>query len=408
MSLLSIKDKIRLPSDWAIVPIGKILLSSQYGTSNGNSDDGVPIIGMKNLQDGKVNFIDLPRVSLDKEEKEKLLINDEDILLNRTNSYDLVGKIGYIEKACEAVFASYLVRLQVDKTKSSPKFIAMWLSSFWAEQMIKKIATRAVSQANVNPTEFKKYCLIPIIPLPEQNAIIDLLSTWDETIEKIKKLIIAKRKLKLSELHTLIFRNKANSAIGTFANLVVRKANKPNSAYKALGIRSHFKGTFQRLIEEPDTVSMESLYKVKENDLIVNITFAWEGAIALVKKEDEACYVSHRFPTYEIKNAIAEPCFIRQLIMSNRMKYILSNISPGGAGRNRVLNKNDFLRVPIWLPDLKTQQDIGEYLGSIDKEINLLEQILEKYKKQKRGLMQKMLTGQWRIKPEIVNKYAEM
>lgn len=408
MSLLSIKDKIRLPSDWAIEPIGKILLSSQYGTSNGNSDDGVPIIGMKNLQDGKVNFIDLPRVSLDKDEKEKLLINDEDILLNRTNSYDLVGKIGYIEKACEAVFASYLVRLQVDKTKSSPKFIAMWLSSFWAEQMIKKIATRAVSQANVNPTEFKKYCLIPIIPLPEQNAIVDLLSTWDEAVEKVKKLIIAKRKLKLSELHSLIFRNKANSTIGTFANPVVRKANKPTSAYKALGIRSHFKGTFHRLIEEPDTVSMEFLYKVKENDLIVNITFAWEGAIALVKKEDEVCYVSHRFPTYEIKNTVAEPCFIRQLIMSNRMKYALSNISPGGAGRNRVLNKTDFLRVPIWLPDLKTQKDIGEYLGTIDKEIYLLEQILEKYKKQKRGLTQKMLTGQWRIKPEIVNNYSEI
>ena len=85
---------------------------------------------MKNLNDGKVNFNALPFVSLDEDEKEKLLLHDGDILLNRTNSYDLVGKVGFVEKACEAVFASYLVRLQLDRTKSYPKFVSMWLSSF--------------------------------------------------------------------------------------------------------------------------------------------------------------------------------------------------------------------------------------------------------------------------------------
>jgi type I restriction enzyme S subunit len=87
------------------------------------------------------------------------------------------------------------------------------------------------------------------------------------------------------------------------------------------------------------------------------------------------------------------------------MKYDLSNISPGGAGRNRVLNKKDFLKMPIWLPDLETQKNIGEYLGEIDKEIDLLKQLADKYKTQKRGLMQKMLTGEWRVKPEVVNQY---
>jgi len=180
--------------NWRIEPIGKVLLSSQYGTSNGNSETGVPVIGMKNLQDGKINFNDLPFVSLNEDEKKKLLLHDGDILLNRTNSYDLVGKVGFVEKACEAVFASYLVRLEVDKTKSHPKFVAMWLSSFWADQMIKKIATRAVSQANVNLTEFKKFCLIPVLPLPEQKAIVDLLSTWNEANEKTERLIRAKEK----------------------------------------------------------------------------------------------------------------------------------------------------------------------------------------------------------------------
>jgi type I restriction enzyme S subunit len=61
--------------------------------------------------------------------------------------------------------------------------------------------------------------------------------------------------------------------------------------------------------------------------------------------------------------------------------------------------------MPIWLPDLETQKNIGEYLGEIDKEIDLLKQLADKYKTQKRGLMQKMLTGEWRVKPEVVNQY---
>jgi len=257
------------------------------------------------------------------------------------------------------------------------------------------------------PTVFLKNYDFPLPPLPEQKAIADLLSTWDEAIEKTERLIQAKERQKLGELHSRISSQKANSTIGAFAKPVVRKVDKPEESYVAVGIRSHFKGTFQRLVEDPRTVNMDSLYRVKENDLILNITFAWEGAIALVKKEDEECYVSHRFPTYEIKRSKAEPCFIRQLIMSSRMKYDLSNISPGGAGRNRVLNKKDFLKMPIWLPDLEAQKNIGEYLGAIDKEIDLLKQLADKYKTQKRGLMQKMLTGEWRLKSEIVNQYME-
>lgn len=255
------------------------------------------------------------------------------------------------------------------------------------------------------PSIFLKNYLFPLPPLPEQKAIAELLSTWDAAIEKTERLIRAKKKQKLGKLDSLIFSNSPNSTIGSFAKLVLRKVNKPTGSYLALGIRSHFKGTFQRVVEDSNIVEMDILYKVKENDLIVNITFAWEGAIALVKKEDEACYVSHRFPTFEITRSKADPCFVRQLIMSSRMKYDLANISPGGAGRNRVLNKKDFLQMPIWLPDLKTQRVIGEFLYTLDIEITLLDQLLEKYKTQKRGLMQKLLTGEWRIKPEIVGQY---
>lgn len=77
-----------------------------------------------------------------------------------------------------------------------------------------------------------------------------------------------------------------------------RAIPKPQNPYWRLGLRSHAKGTFHELVENPEEVDMDELYVVKKNDLIVNITFAWEHAIALASDDDDGLLVSHRFPTY--------------------------------------------------------------------------------------------------------------
>ncbi|MCP5514989.1 MAG: restriction endonuclease subunit S [Spirochaetales bacterium] len=366
----------------------------------------LPVIKMGNLGRGTITLEKMEYVSDGKILSNRDVLKKKDILLNTRNTLDLVGKVAMWRGELEySVFNSNIMRITFS-TNVLNEYMNYYFNSYSALKQLRSRATGTTSVAAIYWRDCQNI-RIPLPSLSEQKAIVALLSTWDIVIEKTERLVQTKERQKLGELHSRISRKKANSTIGTFAKPVVRKVDKPEESYIALGIRSHFKGTFKRLVEDPKTVNMDSLFRVKENDLIVNITFAWEGAIALVKKEDEECYVSHRFPTYEIKRSKAEPCFIRQLIMSSRMKYDLSNISPGGAGRNRVLNKKDFLKMPIWLPDLETQKNIGEYLGAIDNEIDLLKQLAEKYKTQKHGLMQKMLTGEWRIKPEIVNQYME-
>ncbi|MBU1151434.1 hypothetical protein KJ632_01235, partial [Patescibacteria group bacterium] len=86
--------------------------------------------------------------------------------------------------------------------------------------------------------------------------------------------------------------------LGEFLEQKTREIPKPNTPYKAIGIRSHFKGTFQKPDSDPDKIAMEKLFVVKQNDLVVNITFAWEGAVAMVTEKDNDGLVSHRFPTY--------------------------------------------------------------------------------------------------------------
>lgn len=161
-----------------------------------------------------------------------------------------------------------------------------------------------------------------------------------------------------------------------------RSVDKPNEPYYRLSVRSHAKGTFHSFVEDPETVAMEELYKVKENDLIVNITFAWEHAIAIVKKEDDGLLVSHRFPTYEFnKNACVK--FYENIIKFPRIKKMLGDMSPGGAGRNRVLNQTDFYN-KLYVPyaSRKEQEKIAEILSCCDKVIELKEKLLDEKQKE--------------------------
>lgn len=169
-----------------------------------------------------------------------------------------------------------------------------------------------------------------------------------------------------------------------------RKVVKPTQGYWRLGLRSHAKGTFHEYVEDPASVGMDELFLVKENDLIVNITFAWEHAVAIANKDDENKLVSHRFPTYVfLENSY--PMFYKYVIALRWFKEMLDNISPGGAGRNRVMNKQAFLKLDCIAPPLAEQKKIAEILATYDKVIELKERLIEEKKRRKKWLIQKLL-----------------
>jgi len=133
-----------------------------------------------------------------------------------------------------------------------------------------------------------------------------ILSIWNKAIEKLEALIVAKQKRKKALMQQLLtgkhrfteFEGQKwkTYRLSDFLIPTFREEDKPTENYLAIGVRSHCKGTFQKPDSDPNKIEMNKLYKVRKDDLIVNITFAWEGAIALVKGEDKGGYVSHRFP----------------------------------------------------------------------------------------------------------------
>lgn len=244
---------------------------------------------------------------------------------------------------------------------------------------------------------------IPLPPLPEQQKIAEVLSTWDKAIQEtssiIKRLEKRNKALAFSLLRGKLSDGKIKELpLSKFLTHTPREIDKPTTNYLALGIRSHGKGIFHKPDSDPKAIAMEKLFEVKENDFIVNITFAWEHAVAIISKRDEGGLVSHRFPTYVINNMIISTEYFRHYILQPFFKHMLDNISPGGAGRNRVLSKKDLLKLKIEVPTLEEQRQIAKILNTANNELKQFQQKLSILKTQKKGLMQQLLTGKVRIK----------
>ena len=177
-----------VPACWEVVRLGEVVESTTYGTNMPLDGRGaVPVLRMSNLQNGEVDLTEVRRADLDSKELSELNLVTGDILFNRTNSLDLVGKVAVARDLPQPIsFASYLVRLRAKKARVNPFWLSSLLGSKVYQDRIRRLATPGVSQANINPTSLKSLT-IPLPPMPEQQALAGALDAISETIESGSK-----------------------------------------------------------------------------------------------------------------------------------------------------------------------------------------------------------------------------
>ena len=144
----------------------------------------------------------------------------------------------------------------------------------------------------------------------------------------------------------------------------------PRNGYVRMGVRSHAKGTFLTEVEPGQQIEEQELSKVKADNLVVNIVFAWEHAVAITSVDDAKALVSHRFPQFSFHDDM-EPGFFRYAILDEAFRWHLWLASPSGAGRNKTLNVGTMLEYEFSVPKKAEQAKIAAFFDRLDDLITL-------------------------------------
>lgn len=170
-----------------------------------------------------------------------------------------------------------------------------------------------------------------------------------------------------------------------------------DTLYTQIGIRSHGKGLFYKEPVTGEALGNKSVYWIEPDCFILNVVFAWERAIGKTTSKEVGMIGSHRFPLYLPVNNRVNVDYLVSYFLTKRGTEILQEASPGGAGRNRTLGQDRFMKSKIVVPPIKEQEKIVQILSTQDKIIALKEKRLAEKKHQKKYLMQQLLTGSQRL-----------
>ena len=242
---------------------------------------------------------------------------------------------------CDAAFMGWLVR--------SARFVDL---------------CKAASEGTTNRVRIKEDRFlnqqIALPPLGEQQSLVFRL---DALAEKTRQVDAHLDAVERDAEHLLVLRFRdaiANAATRTMAEVapLVRRevAIDLQTSYTELGVRSFYKGTFQRRTVPGSDFSWQDLYRIQSGDLVFSNIMAWEQAIAIAKTEDNGCVGNHRMLTCEANPDIAVPGFLWYYFTTEEGFAKIYAASPGTAARNRTMTAAALMAIEVPLPTLTTQQ----------------------------------------------------
>jgi type I restriction enzyme S subunit len=399
----------RPPDGWTLVPVGDVLVSTEYGLSEpGDSEGDTPIVGMRDINSGAINLADLATVNGSAADWSKLRLRVGDILLNRTNSPDLVGKVGIVREDTNVVFASYLVRLNIDPNAVDAEYLNAWLNGSIAQRALKRLSTRGVSQANINPTEFRRHCPLLLPQLSEQRKIVAILRACDEVIEKVRTLRSAKLRRSYGVAQRLLAPTRA---IGrdlmlshwepcTLGDVFVEKQDR-NGLLRAEDVVTVGKYAIRKQSEHftrsVASADLSNYWIISPGDFVYDPMSAYYGAVGRYAGTSDGL-VSPAYRVLHLNEGVS-PEFMEHLLRSHHMRFLFEARSSQGNrdGKRRLLQRDEFESIEFMMPPEPEQTRIAETLADFRLDVAETQRLLDRLETQKRGLLQKLLVGEWRV-----------
>lgn len=411
-----------IPEDWEVATIGRISQNCSYGVgAEAVSYSGGPkYIRITDIDDQTRQYLPSP-LSSPAFYNENHIVKKNDILFARTGAS--VGKsYVYDIKDGMLIFAGFLMRFNIHN--ASAKFVFYnTLSKRYNDWVMSESAR--TGQPGLNIKQLSSYT-IPLPPLPEQKAIAEALSDVDDLITALDKKIAKKRLIKQGAMQELLTGKKR---LPGFEEEWAEKTIEDLGELTGSGVDKKFKEDehFVRLVNYLDVFRRDYIYdkeldfwttandlkKEQCNVLQGDVFFTpssempFDIAISAVAMNDmkDVCYSYH---IYRLRFYTDIDLCFKAYMFKSQFFYDQANVACEGSGKRYVISLSKFKKLKVYYPtNIQEQQAIATILSDMDKEIAELEAQRDKYRLVKSGMMQKLLTGEIRLKKTQVSQTSE-
>lgn len=280
------------------------------------------------------------------------------------------GAIGLVPPALDGAivsndFPSFEFR---DKDRCDPSFMGWLVRSTPFVELCKAASEGTTNRVRIKEDRFLDQ-KIALPPLVEQQSLVGRLDALAEKTRKLEAHLDAAER-DAEHLLALQFRDAIATAplrpMAEVAPLVRREVSiDPEQSYTELGVRSFYKGTFQRRTVSGTEFSWQNLYRVRTNDLVFSNIMAWEQAIAIAKPEDDRCVGNHRMLTCEAKADLAVSGFLWYYFTTQDGFDKVYAASPGTAARNRTITAPALMSIEVPVPPLSVQQSFDRLQAEV-------------------------------------------
>ena len=239
-----------------------------------------------------------------------------------------------------------------------PSYVEWVSRTNWFIKLCRDASEGSTNRVRLKEARFLAQA-IPLPPLPEQRRIVARLDAAAAAVAAWARAARAMERELTATLRAAFARVTAGAPMrpmGEVAPLVRRPVEIDlDAVYPELGVRSFGRGTFHKPDLPGIEIGSKKLFHIEPGDLVFNIVFAWEGAVAVASPEDAGRVGSHRFLTCVPDPKLTTAAFLNFWCSTEDGLQALGRASPGGAGRNRTLGLKALQAIPVRVPSLDAQ-----------------------------------------------------
>jgi len=292
------------------------------------------------------------------------------------------------------------------------KFINYYLQSNYFRKTFFTLGKGVASHDNygrwvLTPEEFKNI-FIYYPPFSKQQQIASFLDTKSLLISTLiektqqKMELLKEKRLKLIE-DIILNSNTKRIQLRNVVNLIKRPIQREdNNTYTKIGMYNWGKGIFKYPSEKGSELGDSSFNYINEGDLLLSGQFAWEGSVSIVEKEEDNCISSHRFHILNCEKTKILKEYLWSYFTSQEGHFLLSENSPGSAGRNRPLNIDKLLKEKIPVPLMNKQMEIQSLVIENRKYEKYSKRKIELLKEYKQSLISSLVIGKIRVSKNTI------